>query len=245
MNSVFITPRHKDDDFNKFLGPSLNKIPTKCINVADKPDSDEVKNIARKYNVGLGIAKDKGLLDKDTMVVFAKSNVHILDSLFLEKMTIIFEEKPDIAIVGVLGTKTLHSGRSLYDVDNRPVNGIIYADENNSDKGQHIQYSKNGFYDDIVSLDDSIIAIRGSLLLDDDNLLLECDSDEGYGIEIALKSIMNGYRTAVADILVVSKDNTNRDFKVVDNIVKQLGLQYPITASSLGQKINSIVDIEI
>jgi hypothetical protein len=245
MKIVFITPRHKDDDFDVFLGPSLKKIPTRCINVADKPGTDNVKTITHKYNVGVGIAKDKDLLDKDTIIVFAKSNIHIVDSLFAEKINMIFEDSPNTGIVGVLGTKEIHNDVSLYSVENKPVNGIIYARENNVEKGDHIQYSKNGFFDDIVAIDDSIIAVRGSLLLENDALLFDCDCDEGYGIEIALKSVMNGYNTVVADILVVSKEKSERDFTIIDKIVKPLGLEYPITVSSLGKTINSVVEIEL
>ncbi len=245
MKTVFITPRHKDDGFDSFLGPSLTKIRTRCINVADKPDTDKVKPISHKYNVGVGIAKDKGLLDNDTIIIFAKSNIHIVDSLFIEKVSMIFEDSPNTAVVGVLGTKTLHSGRSLYNIDNRPVNGIIYSNADNIDKGEHIQYSKNGFYDDIVAIDDSIIAVRGSLLIDNDDLSFESECDEGYGIEIALKAIMNGYNAVVADILVVSKEKSELNFTIIDGVVKALGLKFPITAKSLGKTISSVVDIEL
>jgi len=244
MNIVVITPRHVNDDFDKFLGPSLNKIPVKCINVSDKPESELIKSISKKYNAGIRIARDNGFINDETILVFANNNVHILDSLFNQKLSVIFNERPDVAVVGVVGTQQLNSGRSLYDGDNRPVNGIIYTLDIESNKGEHIQYTKNGFYDNIVAIDDSIFAVRSKLLLND-NLLFDIDSNECYGIELALKCILQGYNVVVADILVVSKDKTNREFKTIDSIVTKLGLSYPVNIQSLGKKLNSVVDINI
>ena len=245
MNIVIITPRYDNDDFNTFLGPSLNKIPVKCINVADKTGSTSPKSISNKYNAGINIARDKGVINDDTILVFANNNVHILDSLFNEKLSMIFTDRPDVAVVGVVGTRQLNSGRSLYDKDNRPVNGIIYTSDIVNNKGEHIQYSKNGFYDNIVAIDDSIFAMRGSILLNNTNQLFDMDLNQGYGIEIALKSILDGHNIVVADILVVSKNKTDMEFKIIDNIATHVGLSYPINVQSLGKKINSIVDINI
>ena len=244
METVFITPRYKGDGFDRYLGPSLERIPTKCINVADKPDTVSIKSSSHKFNSGVEIAKDRDLLHEDTIVVFAKSNVHILDHLFADKVSMIFEEKPEVGVLGVLGVKQLNSGRDLYEVDNQPLNGIIYAVDVENEKGQHIQYSKNGFFDDIVAVDDSVIAIRGSLFLNH-GIRLESDVDRGYGIEIAVKSLMSGYKVVAADILVVSDDNTNLSHDDIDKVVRSLNLTYPVSANNLFDKSNSVMDIDI
>jgi len=236
MNIIFVTPRYEDDGFDTFLGPSLQMMPAKCINIADKPDTDEVKKISFKYNIGVELAKKQNLIDKDSIIVFCKSNVHIMDTLFKDKLSIIFKEMPNVGVVGVVGTKQLHKGASLYSIENQPVNGIIYARDVKNDKGEHIQYSKNGFYNEIVAIDDSIIAIRACLFIED-GIKFESNTDEGYGIEIAIKSILNGYDTVVADILVVSHQEHNHNYKTINKIVDGLGVSFPITPASLGKHI--------
>jgi len=244
MESIVITARSKDDSFDRYLGASLNNINTKCINVADKPDTDKVKSIATKYNIGVSIAKNNDLLHKDTIVVFAKPCTHIIDNLAMDKISMIFDEKPNVGVIGVMGAKTLHSGKSLYEASNSPVNGIVYTMNEDDDKGEHVQYSKNGFYDNVVAVDDSVFAVRGSLLLDND-MTLESESDSGYGIEMSIKSNLNGYSVVVADILVLTEDRTTPSSDIIGGIVSNMNLHYPITSVSLGKNINSVVDIDI
>ena len=244
MQNIFITARHEGDRFESYLGPSLNTIKTKCINVADMKDTSEEKTISIKYNLGVEIAKDKNIIDDNTIVVFAKSDVHIVDPLFSDKISMIFEDNPSVGIVGVLGVKEINSGRSIYDKDNHPVNGIIYTIDEAQDKGEHIQYSKNGYYDGIVGVDDSLFAIRGSILLDG-KVSFDYSTNKGFGIEASIKTILAGYDSVVADILIVSKDDTHHNYKLVDDIVNGIGITFPVTVESLGKKFNSIVDIDI
>lgn len=244
MDNIVITARHEGDGFETYLGPSLTKFNTKCINVADTTDSSKLKTISHKYREGIDLATRKSLLTNDTMVILAKSNVHIIDPLYVEKVSMIFESKPNVGVIGVLGVKEVHSGRSMYEKDNLPHNGIIYTVDIEADKGEQLQYSKSGFYDNIVGVDDSIIAIRGSLLIDG-SITIESDTDEGFGIEISIKNILAGFDTVVADIMVVSETNTNHDHTVVDSIISLLNLSYPIKSSTLGEKVNSVVDIDI
>jgi len=244
MDNVFITPRMDNDDFDSYLGASLQSIKTKCVNISDSNDSTNIKSISQKYNVGVSIIKDKHLLTDSTIVIFSKPNVYIADPLFIDKITMIFNDKPNIGVVGVVGVKELHSGRDLYSNDNTPLNGIVYTIDEDSNKGEHIQYSVNGFYDDVVAVDDSIFAVRGSLLLNDD-FSFDYDSDIGYGIELSIKAINYGYDVAVADILVVSQTNTNISYDVIDDIIQLTNSKYPVNIKTLLKNINSIIDIEL
>ena len=244
METLFITPRYDNDEFESYLGASINNIKTKCVNVADSKDSSELKSISMKYNIGIDIIKDKHLLNESTIVVLAKPNIHIIDPLFVDKISMIFTDTPNVGVVGVVGVKELHSGRDLYSIDNSPLNSIIYTIDKENDKGEHVQYSKSGFYDNVVAIDDSIIAIRGSMLLNND-FSFECDSSIGFGIEIAIKAIKYGYDVTVADILVVSSTHTNVSHDIVDDMVQLTNAKYPINIKTLGKHINSIIDIDL
>ena len=244
MDTIFITPRSENDKFDTYLGASIQSIKTRCVNVADNKDSNEEKSISKKYNIGVDIIKDRQLLNESTIVIFSKPNVYIIDPLFVDKLSMIFSDKPNIGVVGVAGVKEIHSGRRLYSNDNTPLNGIVYTIDEETNKGEHVQYSKNGFYDDVVAVDDSIIAVRGSLLLHNE-FSLDCDSSIGFGIELSIKSINYGYDVGVADILVVSSENTDIDAEIIDGIVSTTNSKYPINIKTLSKNINSIISIDL
>jgi len=244
MEIIFITPRYDGDNFDSYLGASIQKIKTKCVNVADSKDSTHIKTISNKYNIGIDIIKQQNILTDSTIVVFAKPNVHIIDPIFADKISMIFSDTHNVGVVGVAGVKELHTGRNLYSNDNTPLNGIIYTTDKENNKGEHVQYSKTGFYTDAVAVDDSIIAVRGSLLLNDD-FSFEYDSSIGFGIELSIKAIKYGYDVAVADILVVSENKSNIDYEIIDNIVSLSESTYPVNVKTLGKNINSVIDIEL
>lgn len=244
MDTVFIVPRSKDDKFDTYLGQSIQKIKTRCVNVSDKEGVDIVKSVSQKFNIGVDIIKEHNLLTDDTIVILSKPDTYIIDELFINKLQLLFEEKQDIGIVGVLGVKELHRGRNMYSFDNTPLNSIIYTIDRDIDKGEHIEYSKRGFYDYAVAVDDSIIAIRGSLLFSD-SLTLECDLSEGYGIELCVKAIRAGYSIGIADILVVTSNHIDIDRTIIEKISTKLNLEFPINIKTIKKNLNSVVNIEL
>lgn len=242
-NSIFITARYDGDGFEKYLGPSLQQIKTKCVNVADKKDSTDVKSIANKYNIGTNIITDNELLNNDTMVIYAKSSVHVIDPMAVNKVAIAFDSMPQIGVIGVLGVKEIHRGRALYNPDNKPVNGIMFKQDGSNNVAEHIQYSENGFYDDVVAIDDSFIAIRGSALLN--GLRWHTDINRGVGLEIAINALRMGYEVAVADILVLTHEPTELHHTEIESVLDQINVSIPVNIKNVAVKSNSVVDIEI
>ncbi len=243
MKNIFITARSVADEFERYLSPSLQRLKTKCVNVSDK-EGTEPKPIGSKYNVGLNILKEQNLLTTDTIVVFAKPNAHIMDGLFLSKLDMVFTERPEVGVLGVVGVKEIHSGRTLYGAENKPVNGIVYSNESNPSEGSHIQFSNSGYFKDIVAVDDSVFAVRGELLLKN-NFQFKSLGDVGMGIDVSIQAIESGYEVAVADMLVVSSKNTDVSQEDVLAVVETLGVDFPVNSKTLGQVVNSVIDIEI
>ena len=243
MELVFIVARSQDDSYDEFLGASLSKIPGQRIHVGDKTDT--VISTAKKYNTGVKVAKDKGIITNDSIVVFVKNNVFINDTQLPEKLSFLFNEKPNISVVGVMGARELHIGENLYAEKNQPVNGIIYAVD--KDKGEYIEYTKKGLYD-VVALDDSLIAVRGSQLVSmGDWNLFDFEVDKGFGVEIAIKSRRDGNNVVAADLGVISEDSTDIDGGVMTDLIKHQGFNDTVTIDNITVKvdINSVVDVEL
>ena len=241
--SIFITARFSDDGFDSFLGPSLQKIQTKCVNVSDSETSDGIKTISTKYNIGINIAKEQQLVSNETIVVFSKSDVHVLDPLVMDKLELIFNELPNMMVVGVVGVNELHRGRNLYNIDNKPVNSIIYKKVDSDTEGEHIKYSDQGFYTNVVGVDDSIIAVRGSFI--NSGFMFTCDTNTGFGIDVAINATKQGYDVGVADILVVSKNTSDVDYNDIESVLDAIDVSLPVNIKNISNKGNSLVDVEI
>lgn len=243
MNVIFVTARYDGDGFDNFLAPSLSHIKAKCVNVSDKEGSSNRKTISQKYNAGIQIVKDQNMLN-DSMIVFCKSSVNILDPIAIDKMRYIFTEKPNVGVIGVAGVRQINGNKEFYDMSNKPVNGLVYGDTSGDGKGNHIQFSKNGFYDDVIGVDDSMFVIRGDILTGE-SIKFENVSDSGYGLDISLSILESGYDAVVADILVLSRDQTNYGFELVNNIVSKYRNSYPLNSGMFTNNRTSVVDIEI
>ena len=241
MEYIFITARFKNDLFDSMLAQSLEKLKAKCVNVFDR-DGDSVLSISKKYNIGIDVIKNKELVNNNTVVVFVKNNVSIIDGCIMDKIDYLFSNKINVGVVGVVGIKTINNNVKLYDNTNTPLNSIIYADSNNISKKEHFKYSNNGFYDNVVAIDDSIIAMRGGMIIDND-FRFDLDTMFGFGIEATVKAIQYGYDTVCADMMVATNDDTNISFSYIDDVVSKLNLTYPVSYDTIKTNNNFIIDV--
>lgn len=244
MNFLFITPRTANDDFDNYLKTSLMNLKVKCAHIHDTDESKQINDISNKYNMSLSSVKKENIF-KNTILVFCKPDIKILDEIIKEKLNYVFDCNPQVGLVGVLGIKEIHKNSRMYDVINNPKNGIIY-DTENSNKGEHVQYTKNGFFDNIIGVDDSFFAIRGDILEGNDIKFMS-NLESGFGIDIALKINMLGFDAVVADLLILSKSDTDVPFEIIETIVNENNItEYPISINSLNIPYRSeIVDVEI
>jgi hypothetical protein len=240
--NVIITPMVPNGKYNTMLGPSVKKVGMKCLCVSDTEDSGVIKSTSFKYNTGIDIIKEHNMVFDDNIIIFTKNDVFIMDNMLNEKLDFVFTHQPNLGVLGVAGVKELHSGKELYNKVNSPLNGLVYTTENDNN-GMHILYSDRCYYEDVIALDDSFIAVKGSLI--NKGFKLEVDTNVGYGIEFAQKAISFGYNSAVADILILSDSKTNISFEGVDRVVSDLNLSYPVKPSSVIRSTNSVIDIEL
>lgn len=245
METIIITPRSDGDKFDIMLGPSIQNIRTKCVNVSDKPgtDSPELKTISNKYNVGIRTIIDNNIITDDSLVILVKSDVSIADPRAIDKLVYTFESNPDIGLVGVRGVSCINDSVRLYDKSNTPLNGLVY-NVVDAVKGQYVGEDVKGFYTDVIAVDDSVIAIRGKALLAI-GALFEVNTNIGFGIEAVIKLLRYGYEAVVVDMFIISNDYTDIDPSVIDEIASQLKLTYPITVNSLNISKNFVVDVEL
>jgi len=245
MENIIITSRYVGDKFDIMLAPSIQKIRTKCVNVSDKPDVDDedLKTISNKYNVGIKTIIENSLLTNDTIVILAKSNVSIADPMAIDKLYYTFTENPEIGIVGVRGVSQITGSTRFYDPNNNPVNGIVY-NVDDIEKGEYRGSDLKGFYTDIIAVDDSVIAIRGSALVGVDKFF-EVHTNIGFGIEAVINILKRGYEAAVIDMFIISNEYTDIDSSVIDEITSKMNLTYPITVDSLNITKNFVVDVEL
>lgn len=245
MNIVFITARYDGDEFESYLAPSINKINAKCVNVSDNENSTNVSSIANKYSAGVRIVDNQGLLQQNSIIIFVKGNVKIIDSVAIDKLTHIFTEKPNVGVVGISGIREINKDKDFYDLSNKPVNGIVYKGDTSESIGNHVKFSKQGYYDDVVGIDDCFFAVRGKLLFPD-RITFESDSNSGMGTEVALKALDAGYDVASADILVYSNEHTNCSADVINSITERFcDKSFPITSKKFKKAKGSVVDIEL
>lgn len=232
MDIIVITDRYDDDKFGMMLEPSLKQLNVKCVNVHNTPNADDPsKKISNKYNVGIITAIQNNLIFEDTIVILCKSNVSIADPMTTEKLKHIFTTQPNVGMVGVKGVKTLNPVVDMYHTDNTPLNGLVY-NVKDANTGEYLGTDKKGYFIDVISVDDSIMCIRGSILKKH-NKLFDIDLDRGFGIEATVKILKAGYHVAVIDMFVISNEYTDVDGEMIYHICDKLNLTFPVTVESL------------
>jgi len=237
VNSIVIVSRTENDLFDSVLSKSLNNINTKCVNVADKPDSDDLKTLGKKYNIGLDVALKNNIISHDTIVLFMKPEAYIMDNSFVEKFAIIFNRNPNIGLVGVVGSEKLTENVSLLDEKNIPHNSIVMGNET------LIKFNNDtGFYNNIIGVSDICFAIKGDVLLSN-NILFDDAIDCGVGIDICTKMLELGYDVTIADILISAHGNIDTPYEYIENIVDMSNGVY--SKDDVNVNNNHIVNIEL
>ena len=246
MNTIIITPRSDGDRFKLMLEPSIKSFNTKCVSVSDKEDTgitDMSRTISYKYNVGITTSIQNNLILDDTIVILCKPNVSIADPNAIAKLEHVFSAKPELGMVGVKGVLKLNKSLDLYHTDNMPVNGIIYNVVDHQ-RGEYLGTDKKGYFTNVVAVDDSFIAVRGSVLKNIPELFT-IPINNGFGIEATIKILKSGYDVAVIDFFVISNHYTNANAVMVRDICTQLNLPESISIEDLNLTKNFIVDVEL
>jgi hypothetical protein len=209
-NIKVIIPRggNDEDKFKTLAEPSLRKISNgiQLLQVFDK-DATINENIFKKYRGGIEAALNSGLNDDD-IVIFMHSDVSLVDSLFKEKIELLFSEKPDVGLVGVVGAiEITEKGAWWANTPDKLLGHILQGKEGGGvSEGYHLQKGPIGYFDNAVCVDGCIMMVRGKLIKE--GLNFDNDTYNGndfYDLDISLTVLEMGYKVATADILVFHK----------------------------------------
>lgn len=194
MDITYIVPRNDDSVFERCLLRYFKQKASRTIQISNNP---EIKSICHKYSKGIDICREKNLLDG--VIIFSHEDITILDNFFEDKIKYIFETNNSIGVVGVVGTELVSEKGWFLEKENKPKGKII---QGVSDL-QLIKFGEVGFYDNVISVDNCIFAVRASLFnqidFDIENLL---NDNHHYSTDICLQALKCSYKICVADILV-------------------------------------------
>jgi len=241
MEFLFIVPNNDESAFNSHLNKSLPTIngKFKCAVITDKDSSVEVKSISDKYNSSIDVIHNNDLNSSELVLIFAKEDTDILDVNIIKKLDIVFDNNRNIGVVGVSGVKTLNKDVNMYDDSNAYV-GHMGISDNRPDR-----LNGNGYFEDIIGVNDALFAVRGSLFNDQD-FIFKSGLDEGFGIDIAIKSSKLGYDVVVCDIFVVSIDGGDVSFDNINNIVNSIDdVDFPVVCGSTNTNDTHIVEVDL
>jgi GT2 family glycosyltransferase len=199
MTIKFIVARHNEEIFNSYLNSSLNKIkePYDLYNVFD---TDTQNSMFSKYNFGIEQANPQD----DDIIVFAHEDVRILDENLIPKLELIFKKKPDVGLVGIVGTKVF-DGNGWWSNDYKYHVGAWHQEYENKKTSKHM-IRKIGFDDNMLIVDGCFFAVRGKVAKEVKFL----DKVFGnyfhfYDYSYSLSVLEAGWKVAVADISILHR----------------------------------------
>jgi hypothetical protein len=239
MNRLFFivpTVDFIDHEFDTYLAPSLLprwKKNTYCM------DNSEGESIYEKYNNGIQKLIRKRKLTDDDIIVFAHSDITILDQSLEDKLRLTFEYKTEVGIIGVYGATQFNEqfGWWLNDRE-KYARGHI---QQGLDGSTYHMSDRIGFFDNMVVVDGCFMAIRGSLAK---SLQFRTNMDgyhhyeNSYCIDTLLRT---EFKVAVVDIFIqhesegpLSEDWFNSGQKLLKEYTG-MGLEFPLTSENLNR----------
>jgi hypothetical protein len=256
MEILFVCNKENDEIYNNFLVPSINRFKFKCLQIGDKENPENTKkSLTEKYNIVCNIIKEKNLLTKNDVVIFCHEDVNILDNFFNEKIKMIFEQKPEVGIVGIVGTEIVDTSGFWMEDDKFPRGHIVMGENvNDPGKGKHEVFGTIGYYDDIVNVDNCFFAVRYSLFEQmsfDTNTLI--DDNYFYAADICMQCLKLGFKIAVSDIMIfhnsdgIKSKEENEEYKKSKDLFfeKYNKFEYPISINNFEFDNSEILNIEI
>ncbi len=233
-----IVPRNEssDDKFETYLKPSLEKLKNKLyFTVIYNSDVEQNNSIFSKYNLGVQLSSYKD----DDIIVFCHADIKIHDPHFIEKIELVFSERQDIGLLGVIGT-TSYNGSGWWICDPTLHRGSIIQGKPGTDgKETFLLEKKIGFFDDMVVVDGCFFCVRGKVAK---AIKFNEEAFKGsyhfYDVDYCISVLEAGWKIAVADISVehASPGPLNESWEkardISNGILAKKGYSLPITTNS-------------
>lgn len=237
----------KEEDltyYKNFLEPSAKKFQLYLFQTVTKKDTKD-EGEAKKYNLAVEAMFSNNMAEDNDIVVFIREDVGIVDQLFKDKIEMIFNEKPDVGLVGIMGSSQVSKSVEWWMNPPESLRGqILQGTKEEPGKGEHLVKGPVGFYTDVVTVDKCFMAMRASLLREltfDDSIC----SDELYNTDMCLQVLNKGYKIAVADILLhQAKHPENKSQEDDWNATREKLIEKWVTTSEFPITVDSFKGIE-
>lgn len=199
--------------YKEFLEPSAQKYQLYLFQAVTKKEAADEPE-AKKYNLAVQAMFGNNMAEPGDLVGFIHEDIGIVDSLFKEKIHAVFNKRPDIGMLGVLGSNQISDSFEWWMNPPEHLRGhIIQGTSDNPGKGEHLVKGLIGFYDDIVSIDKNLMIVRSEILKEiqfDDEIFT---INELYNTDFCLQVLEMGYKIAVADILIHQANQPKNESK--------------------------------
>jgi hypothetical protein len=164
--------------------------------------NNEGRSMFEKYNIGLDYHKKHGLKEDD-IICFVHEDVRVHDKHFDKKIEMVFKARPDIGLVGIMGTSNFVEAGGWWLSDRtKDTRGHIIQDYPGVVKKPYHMADKIGFFDDLVSIDGCCFFMSGKMALEYKFDIGTFDGWHFYDCDCSFSAIEMGYKVAVADILI-------------------------------------------
>lgn len=231
----FIVARHDDKIFESYLKPSLDKIKGKynTVQITDPINKEGIFSIFSKYNQGINVFSP----EDDDILVFVHEDVKILDENLIPKLEMIFKKKPDVGLVGIVGTKE-YDGIGWWSNDYKHHVGHWIQEYENGTSKHMIR--KIGFDDNMLIIDGCFMAVRGKVAKEvkfQEDLFK--DYFHFYDYSYSISVLEAGYKVAVADINILHRSegqlpsNWHDARKIFLNHLASKGYTFPLTKEQI------------
>lgn len=201
----FVISQNNDEIFKNYLVPGLQQWELKsCICTDSTPGV--IESIFQKYNAGIdklvNNTESTPLKDED-IVAFCHEDVKLLDPYLIQKIELVFAERGDIGLCGVVGSTEISESGCWWHAKPEITKLRGHIIQENGTTAGHLIKGPIGFFDDLAVVDGLCFFIRGSLLIN--GLRFDQNTYDGfdfYDIDICLSVLEKGFKIGCADILL-------------------------------------------
>jgi hypothetical protein len=234
----FVISQNNDEIFKNYLVPGLQQWGIKsCICTDSVPGV--IESIFQKYNAGIekliNNADNEQLKDED-VVAFCHEDVKLLDPYLIQKVEMVFAERGDIGLCGVVGSTEIGESGGWWHTKPDKMRGHIIQE--NGTTAAHLVKGPVGFFDDLAVVDGLCFFIRGSLLIN--GLRFDQSTYNGfdfYDVDTCMTVLEKGFKIGCADILLQHRSigdvsKKNGWYAAKDRFIKKWKdkkLTFPIT----------------
>ena len=233
----YVIAKSNDKLFQDYIQTHIKNVDPKLVSVVT---NEMGSTISKKYNYGIDYHLMNGLTDND-VICFVHEDVKIHDKLFNEKLEMIFKARPDIGLVGVMGTTNFVEQGGWW-LSRRPIEtrGHILQDRPDLKEPFHM-VDQIGFFDDLVSVDGCCMFMSGKLATE---YTFDEDTYNGYHFydcDCSFSALEMGYKVAVADILIEHAsegplpDSWHKNRKCFIDKWTSKGLTFPVNINSFSK----------